>query len=45
MEAEEEEAADVEEEVDTTGTEVVTDVTGRTDRGTRQTCKRGQEQD
>ena len=23
----------------------VTDVTGRTDRGTRQTCKRGQEQD
>ena len=23
----------------------VADVTGRTDRGTRQTCKRGQEQD
>ena len=23
----------------------VTDVTGRTDRGTRQTCKQGQEQD
>ena len=24
---------------------IVTDVTGRTDRGTRQTCKQGQEQD
>ena len=27
------------------GGESVTDVTGRIDRGTRQTCKRGQEQD